>query len=127
MTPPPAERLSRLRLSLVRLRDQMTKVLDVFVGREPLVRGSVYELRRKCGKASCSCASGKVLHSCMAITWRDGGRKRLRSLSPKEEIELKRLTENYRCFREARGRFLGLQAKMLEVIDQLEVARCREP
>jgi len=127
MTASPAERLSRLRLSLVRLRDELAKILDMFLGREPLVRGSVYELRRKCGKPACSCASGKVLHSCMAITWHDGSRKRLRSLSPKEEMELRRLTENYRRFRRARGQLLELQAKMLQVVDQLEVARRKEP
>jgi hypothetical protein len=63
----------------------------------------------------------------MAITWSDAGRKRLRSLSPKEEVELVRLTENYRRFRRARARLVELHAKMLAVVDQLEEARRREP
>jgi len=92
-----------------------------------LMRGSVYELRRKCGKPSCACRDGVLLHSCMAITWSDAGRKRLRSLSPKEEVELVRLTENYRRFRRARARLVELHAKMLAVVDQLEEARRREP
>jgi hypothetical protein len=122
-----ADRLSRLRQSLRQLQDEIADVLGVFLRRESLVAGSVYELRRKCGKPSCSCASGETLHSCMAITWRDGNRKRLRSLSPKEEMELKALTENYRRFREARARVVSLNAKMLKVIDQIEAARRKEP
>lgn len=127
MSAPSGERASRLRQSLCQLRDETAGLLDVFLGRAPLVRGSVYELRRKCGKPSCACASGKALHSCMAITWSDGGRKRLRSISPKEEMELTQLTGNYRRFRGARAHLVELNGKVLGVIDQLEVARRREP
>lgn len=121
------ERASRLRQALSQMREEIARLLDVFLDRAPLVRGSVYELRRKCGKPSCACASGGVLHSCMAITWSDGGRKRLRSISPKEEVELTQLTETYRRFRRARARLVELHAKVLEVVDQLEVARRRAP
>jgi len=118
---------SRLRQSLSRLRDQIPAVVQVLLGREPLVRGSVYELRRKCGKPCCACAAGEKLHSCMAITWTVEGKKRLRSLSPKEEMVLRRLTENYRRFRQARAQLVELHAEILDVIDQLEAVRCREP
>jgi hypothetical protein len=127
MSPPTGDRASRLRQSLSRLRDEIARVLDVFLARDPLVRGSVYELRRKCGKPSCACASGQALHSCIAITWTDGGRKRLRSLSPKEEMELMTLTENYRRFRRARARLVELHAKLIGVVDQLELTRRRKP
>lgn len=121
------EDASRLRQSLCRLRDEAVELLNVFLRREPLVRGSVYELRRKCGKPSCACATGGALHSCMAITWREGSRKRLRSLRPKEETELTQLTECYRTFRRARAQLIELHAEMLAVIDQLEVVRRKEP
>lgn len=121
------DQASRLRLSLCRLRDETARLLQVFLGREPLVRGSVYELRRKCGKPSCACATSGALHSCMAITWRDGGRKRLRSLSPKEQVELAQLTERYRAFRRTRARLVEMHTQMLDLIDTLEALRCREP
>ena len=124
---PSSDRASRLRRSLHRLRDETATLLEVFLSHAPLVRGSIYELRRKCGKPACACASGKALHSCMAITWSAGGRKRLRSVSPKEQLELTRLTENYRRFRRARARLVELQAKVREVIDRLEVVRRQEP
>lgn len=121
------ERASRLRQSLSRLRDQSGKLLDVFLDRSPLTRGSVYELRRKCGKPSCVCATGKSLHSCLVVTWYAGGKKRLRSLSSREKAELSQLTECYRHFRQARARLVALHAKTLSVIDLIEVARRREP
>ena len=103
-------KISRLRQALANLRDEMAEVLDQFMGRGQLVRGSVYELRRKCGKPNCACAAGEKLHACMAITWTEEGRKKLRSITPKEEVELARLTEDYRRFRRARARLVALHA-----------------
>jgi hypothetical protein len=118
---------SHLRQSLCRLRDEINQVLKVFLSRDSLVRGSIYELRRKCGKPNCACASGQTLHSCTAITWSDGGHKRLRSLSPEEEARLAPQTENYRRFRRARAKLVELQAEVLVVIDKIEVVMRREP
>ena len=121
------DKTSRLRQALANLRDEIAEVLDLFMGRGPLVRGSVYELRRKCGKPNCVCAAGKELHACMAITWTEAGRKRLRSITLKEEMDLTRLTEDYRRYRRARDRLVALHAKLLGIVDQLEAARCRKP
>ncbi len=121
------DRASRLRQSLCRLRDEAARLLEVFLSREPHVRGSVYELRRKCGKPSCACATGGALHCCMAITWSERGRKRLRSLGPAEQAKLTRLTERYRVLRRARARLVDVHTQMLDVVDRLEALRRREP
>ena len=121
------DRASRLRQSLCRLRDEAARLLEEFLGREPHVRGSVYELRRKCGKPSCACATGGALHCCMAITWTEEGRKRLRSLGPTEQAKLARLTERYRVLRRARARLLDVHAEILDVIDRLEALGRQEP
>ena len=121
------DRASRLRQSLCELRDEAARLLDVFLSRKPLMRGSVYELRRKCGKPSCACVSRGELHSCTAITWTVDGRKRLRSISSKEEMEFGRLTEAYRRFRRARAKLIALHERTLETIDKIELARRRAP
>jgi hypothetical protein len=118
---------SQLRQSLARLREETAHLLEVFMRREPVVRGSVYELRRKCGKASCACASGTAPHSSKVISWSSGGRKHLRVLSPREQSEMAHLVERHRRLRRARARLVELQAEILVVIDKLESLRRREP
>ena len=122
-----ADRHSRLRQALVQLRAELTLLDEVFLAREPIMRGSVYELRTKCGKPSCRCAEGAERHSCMVISWTARGRKRLRSIPKQQQAELVALTQRYRRFREARTRLLEVHAKMLAIIDKLEVARRKEP
>lgn len=122
-----ADRASRLRQALAQLRAELTVLGKVFIAREPIMRGSVYELHTRCGKPSCRCAGGAELHSCMVISWTARGRKRLRSIPKEQQAELVALTQRYQRFRKARARLLEVHAKMLGIIDKLEAARRKEP
>lgn len=122
------DRDSRLRQALRQLREELALLHQVFVAREPIMRGSVYELHTKCGKPSCRCcAGGSELHSCMVISWTEKGRKRLRAIPKEQQAELVALTKRYQRFRKARARLLEVHAKMLAIIDKLDAARRKEP
>lgn len=127
MTAPPTERDSQLRQALRQLREELAQLHHVFLGREPIMAASVYELRRKCGKPSCRCAQGTELHSCTVISWTAKGRKRLRTVPKEQRVELMALTYRYRRFRKARARLLEVHARMLAIVDRLETARRKEP
>jgi len=122
-----AERVSRLRQALAQLRAELTLLSKVFLAREPIMRGSVYELHRKCGKPSCHCAEGAELHSCLVISWTASGRKHLRSIPKEQQAEFIALTQRYQRFRKARSRLIEVHTKMLAIIDKLEAARRKEP
>lgn len=122
-----ADRDSRLRQALAQLRAELALLDKVFVARELIMRGSVYELHRKCGKRSCRCAGGAERHACMVISWTARGRKRLRSIPKEQQAELVALTQRYQRFRKARARLLEVHAKRLAIIDKLEAARRKEP
>jgi hypothetical protein len=124
---PSADRVSRLRQALYDLRAELGRLLEVFVDREPIMAASLYELRRKCGKPTCRCASGAERHSCMVISWTTKGRKRLRAVPEQRHMELATLTRRYRSFRQARARLVAVHTKMLSIIDRLEALRRKEP
>lgn len=123
MTAAAREQLSRLRQSLSRLRDEANQLLDVFLRREPLTRGSVYELRRKCGKPSCCCATEGQLHAVTVLSVSEEGRTRLRTIPPDQIATLRALTAQYQRFRRARARLVKVHRQMVTVIDQLAAAR----
>jgi hypothetical protein len=127
MAAPPDDRHSRLRQALRNLREDLAELHEVFLAREPIMRGSVYELHTKCGKPSCRCADGTALHSCLVISWTAKGRKRLRTVPKEQRVELMALTHRYRRFRKARARLIEIHARMLSIVDRLEAARRKEP
>ena len=116
-----ADRASRLRLALKsRLAEHQRQLRPLLPVRQ-LVKGSVYELKTRCGKPSCHCASEDgPLHSSTVLSWSEHGKTRLRTLPPGERARYQQLTEDYRRFRQARAALVKLQRRMLASIDQLE-------
>ena len=120
------DRLSRIRQALRELAKEIEQLVPVFAERLPLVKGTVYEQRRKCGKPSCHCATGEP-HSSMILSRSEKGRTRLVAIRSGHLKDLQVLTERYQRFRRARARLGQIYKKMISLIDQLEEARRREP
>jgi hypothetical protein len=115
------DRASRLRLALKSLLADSQRRLDEMLPLRQLVKGSVYELKTRCGKPSCHCASDQgPLHTSTVLSWSEHGKTRLRTLPPGERARCQQLTEDYRRFRQARAALVKLQRRMLATIDQLE-------
>ena len=119
-------KLSRLRQALRELLADLEKSLGVAFGRAPMVKGSVYELARKCGKPTCACARGE-LHRSMVLTWSHEGKSELFSIPPERLSELREKSEEYLRFRRARARVTELCKKILGVMDRIEKLRREEP
>ena len=51
--------LSRYRAVLREAIDELAELIQVGYERKPMVKGTVYELARKCGKAGCACTRGQ--------------------------------------------------------------------
>lgn len=120
------DRLSRARQTLTRLAQEIVELVPMFLQREPLVKGTVYQQRRKCGKPNCACATGKP-HRTMILSRSEEGRTRLVSIPEGRLVDLQVLTERYQRFRRARARLGQIYQKMLWLIDELEAARRQEP
>ncbi len=120
------ERLSRLRKSLAELVSELRGLTHVLAARQPMVKGTVYRLERKCGKPNCRCATGEA-HVSTVLSWSERGRTRLVSVPDKRLNELRRLSEHYQRFRKARARLVQLHKSMLDVVNRIEEERRREP
>ncbi|MCK5651423.1 MAG: hypothetical protein KAJ42_08610 [Gemmatimonadetes bacterium] len=120
------ELLSQLRKSLTDRVQELKGLLPILLARQLMVKGSVYPLRRKCGKPTCHCADGTP-HESMVLSWSEEGRTRLRSISGRSVDRLKRLTERYGRFRKARARLVQISKEILEIANRIEEVRRREP
>ena len=63
---------------ITRLTQKRERLLDELHHLPDLMRGKVYERERKCGRASCTCASGGPRHPGLQLTVNLGGRTRTR-------------------------------------------------
>jgi hypothetical protein len=117
--------LSSFRQQLRELQQQLPALLESFLGRDPLLPGSVYILRRRCGKPTCHCARGEP-HASTVLSYRGQGRPQNITPPPEHVPAVQKLTDDYRQFRQARTQLLRLQRQVLKLIDGIEALRVQE-
>jgi len=117
------KRVSRVKASTLRQKihrqlDSLNSLGKVLLTRKPMVRGTVYEFKNRCGKKNCRCRRGQ-LHTRMALSYSENGRTKLRYLKADEVRQCQWLTSNYREFRLARAKLVKLVKDMLSLVDEL--------
>ena len=117
---------SQLRKQIQQGQRELTELLRVVMQRPPLIRGSVYTLRRKCGKAVCRCQEGH-LHASWVLSVPEKGAKRMRAVPKGKRLKWQQMTERYRRFRRARARLVKLFAEVIKRVDELERERTVPP
>ena len=116
------QKFSHLRLSLRRLSDEANKLIEPSFSDKPVVKGSVYELKRKCGKPGCKCAQGE-LHSRMVLSASEKGKTRLRVIPHGFLVDVMIMVRRYQELRRARSRLVEVHRKMIRVMDEMEMMR----
>jgi len=109
---------SRQRQALWAQLRACAKVLRTLQRSEPMTPGSLYRLRRKCGKANCRCQRGE-LHATWVLTRSEQGKTRLYPVAAHERAQLRRLTAEYRRWQRARARLVKLSSQLLPRVDEL--------
>jgi hypothetical protein len=120
---PRLDQASRQRRVLLGLLEDYGRLIRQVLALRDLLKGSVYELKTRCGKPSCHCASRQgPLHSTTVLSWSESGRTRLRSVGPQDRARWRRLAEDYRRFRQCRARLVKIHRQVLLAVDRLEKA-----
>jgi hypothetical protein len=119
------EKFSQLRQTLLRLTSEIKGLVEPLFSDRPLIKGTVYELRRKCGKPGCKCGRGE-LHTRMVVSASEGGKTRLQVIPHGFLVEVEAKVRRYQELRRVRARLGEIYRKMLRVIDQMEAMRREE-
>ena len=121
----PLSQISQIRQRIARLVRQRQAAERRLLGRAELLKGTLLEVKRTCGKPDCKCAKGEK-HVCYQLSASIEGRTRTRNVPRKYLTKVKHLTDNYRRFRRARAEWVRINEQITELINQLEVARTEE-
>lgn len=113
---------SKLRQQISRAYTALAATLGDLLRSQPMVPGSLYLLRRKCGKPNCRCATGE-LHTRWVLTRSEQGTQRLYSVSAPERAQVRRWSAEYRRYQRARAAWAKACAALLAKIDTLAQER----
>jgi hypothetical protein len=113
---------SRQRQPLWHAYRALARTLRILQRQPPMVPGSMYLLRRTCGKPTCRCARGQR-HASWVLTRSEAGRSRLYTVPAAQRGRLRTLTREYRRWQLARARLVKQTTALLARIDQLAAQR----
>ncbi len=113
-----ANDLSLLRQQLWRAYAALGTTLRRLQRSQPMVQGSFYLLRRKCGKPNCRCATGQ-LHTTYVLTRSEQGRDRLYTVPKDQRAQVRQWAAEYRRYQRARAVLVKQHLHLLSLVDQL--------
>jgi hypothetical protein len=119
------EKFSQLRQTLHRLAGEIRGLVEPCFSDKPVIKGTVYELKRRCGKSGCKCARGE-LHRRMVVSASEEGKTRLQVIPRGYLVEVQEKVGRYQELRRMRTRLGAIYQKMLEVMDAMEAMRREE-
>ena len=114
--------LSRLRQKLWRAYAALARTLRQLQRDQPMVQGSFYLLRRKCGKPNCRCASGQ-LHASWVLTRSEAGKDRIYSVPKAQRAQVRRWALEYRRYQRARAALVKALPRLVALADQMAEQR----
>jgi len=110
--------LSLLRQKLWRAYAALARTLRQLQRTQPMVQGSFYLLRRKCGKPNCRCASGQ-LHASWVLTRSEAGKDRIYPVPKDQRGQVRRWAQEYRRYQRARAALAKAHPQLLALADQM--------
>jgi hypothetical protein len=116
---------SQLRQSLARLASEIRQIVEPCFSDKPVIKGSVYELKTKCGKPGCKCAQGH-LHHRMVLSASEKGKTRLRVIPHGFLVDVQTKVHRYQELRRARVRLIEVHRKIVQLMDEMEAMRRQE-
>jgi hypothetical protein len=103
----------------------MEQLIEPFISDRPVMKGSVYELKRKCGKPGCRCSEGH-LHGRMVLSVSERSRTKLRVIPRGFLTDVRVMVRRHQRLRRARARLCRVQKEMLQIMDEMVVLRREE-
>ena len=119
-----SEPVSNLRQQLWHAYRAMNPTLRRLQRNNPMVQGSCYLQRRRCGKPNCRCARGQ-LHETWVLTRSEQGKHRLYMVPAAQRVRLIELTAEYRRYQRARAILVHRHQRLLQLADRIADRRLR--
>ena len=118
-------KFSQLRQTLLHLAGEIEGLVKPIFSDLPVIKGTVYELKRKCGKPGCKCVRGE-LHTRMVVSASEKGKTKLQVIPHGSLVEVQAKVRRYQELRRVRARLGEVYRKMLKVMDEMEAMRREE-
>jgi len=91
-----------------------------------MIRGSLYEIYRKCGNPNCKCAKGEKHGPSKYLSIREKGKTRLIYVRRRDEKWVTKEANNYRKYQKSMAEIRKINEKIFEILKRIRDSRIKE-
>ncbi len=95
------------------LEEEKRKTLEKIRSLDDVIRGSIYELKTKCGKPNCYCAKTQRRHTSLMLSFSYKGKTKLIPIKEEQIPAIKSKLSDYRQLKAAIDELVRINAEML--------------
>lgn len=95
------------------LKNEKIKVLEKIQSLDNVIRGSIFEMKRFCGKKSCRCAKTKIPHKSMFLSFKYQGKTRMVPIKKNQIPQIKKHIKDYKELKAAIDELARINAELL--------------
>ena len=95
------------------LNTEKLQVIHKIQSLDNVIRGSIFEMKRLCGKKNCSCAKTKIPHKSMFLSFKYDGRTKMIPIKKNQIPQLKLRIKDYKELKSAIDELARINAELL--------------
>lgn len=97
----------------MRLQEEKMKLIEKIRSLDNVVKGSIYEMKRYCGKKNCACTKTNTPHASLVLSFSYKGKTKLIPITKEQVPEVKRKIEGYHELKGAITELTRINAELL--------------
>ncbi len=97
----------------MRLKKEKLKVIQKIHSLDNVIRGSIIEMKRLCGKENCRCAKTKIPHKSMFLSFKYEGKTQMIPIKKNQIPQLKLRIKDYKELKAAIDELARINAELL--------------
>lgn len=94
-------------------QEEKMKLIEKIHSLDNAVKGSIYEMKRYCGKKNCTCTRTNTPHASLFLSFSYKGKTKLIPITREQIPEVKRKIEDYHALKEAVNELTRINAELL--------------
>ena len=97
----------------MKLQEEKIKILEEIRSLDNVIRGSIYELKGKCGKPNCYCAKTQRRHKSLMLSFSYKGKTKLIPIKKEQIDDIKARMKDYKQLKAAIDEVVLINAELL--------------
>ena len=118
--------ISRLRQQVYNLNKERERLENTLLQPRKMIRGSVYEIYKKCGNKRCKCAHGDLHGPFKGLSLTTKGKRTFKFIRREDERQVSEEAENYRLYQKQMASIRKINQEIFSTLKKIRDSKVKD-